>query len=982
MSLGIHSKVVRATHESFANNILQFQIPQFQENMKPLTPKITMFSNLFQRITKPYRFLLLSLITIVLCITLPFIPKAISQNTCNLTELNKFQDKNNNRSLEILTTCRNSLDDSPEKAEVLRRLALIAYDRVDSNAGIQSGTRAERIQGIESLLQESLDLGKKLNNPKLVSNANYSLAQLKIRELDRLGRMPIETDQSPQVNLQNALDLQTQIAATLQKFRDSEGIQAIPTSPNPATLEPLDNLEQLQPKLYQARLLIDYLPKLYSLVSKQNKAIVTAQITQANDIRNLIQEGVPLAKNESKNEPNPAEAEVKKLEQTMIAWTQDLVNLLQTIPQNLQISQSSNADSLALNIYHATTLRRFKPIAEGIHQHETDRQALQESLYLKTRSQTQQPSNKLNQPTQKSLTKPTYQSLFPIALQTEVQKFYSSANSDAANLLIQTIDSLRKAQLNKPEESLKARLKRNEIQAINALSSLYEDAGQSDVAASLINEQALLNADTLNSPEISGLLYGRAARIKLQQVRNQLKQSANQPANSNQTQQASRAALGLSETAIKRIELVRGELVSLSTDLQYNYRDSVEPIYRDNIELQLLQPNPDLKTILERVESLKIAEIHNYFREPCIETKVELDQFITQKLSSFDKGNANSIALIYTILQNDRLEIITKLPNQSGLHRYQSIVNRNQLNTTARNLKIHLQNNTIASANIEAAQIYQWIFNAKNTRTQTALAASLPENTTLVMVLDGSLREIPMNALYDSQRQEYLIDRYAIAISPGLKLFEPQTIQRPSILFSGQTQFPQGFQTLPDSQDELDRLTALLPPQKVLIDTNADRYQPLTLDNFRQLVAREPFNIVHLSTHASFSSQQENTFIAMGNGRITTDQFSEVLRQRTRTRSEAIELLILSACETVAGDDRAALGLAGMAIRSGARSTLASLWSINASVTTDVIIDFYEGLFKDNLSKANALRNAQLKLKKQGASLSEWSPYVIVGNWL
>ncbi len=907
-----------------------------------------MFSNRFQYIAKPYRYLLFALITIALCITLPFISNVTATTTCDLVELNKFQDKNSNRSLEILTTCRNTLADSAEKAEVLRRLALIRYDRVDRGAAIQAGERTKRIKELEAILQESLDLGKKLGDSSIISNANYSLAQLKIRELDRLGRTPINTDKAPEITLQNALDLQTQIDATLQKFRESEGITSISTQPyKPSSGNPDESdrrLQQLQPKLYQARLLIDYLPKLYTLVSSQNKAISDADTARLQNIEDLRKQGFPLPK----DEPNPAVAKVKKLEITMVDWTGDLVNLLQIIPERLQFSPLSNADSLALNIYHATTLRRIKPIAEGIYQYETDR---------------------------KASAKPPYLSLFPITLQTQVQNLYSNANQDAADLLIRTIDDLRKAQANKPD----VRLKRNEVQAINALATIYEDGSQSEIAGSLINEQTLLSADTLNAPEISGLLYGRAARLKLQQVRNQ---SASQS-----TQQAARAALSLSETAIKRIELVRGDLVSLSTDLQYNYRDSVEPLYRDNIELQLLQPNPDLKTILERVESLKIAEIHNYFREPCIETKVELDEFITQKISNFDKkSNANSIALIYTILQNDRLEIITKLPNKPGLHHYQSNVNRNQLNNTARNLKVNLKTNNIEAANTAAAQIYKWIFNAKNTQTQTTLAESLPSTqdhpTTLVMILDGSLREIPMNALYDPQRKEYLIDRYAIAISPGLKLFEPRTLQRPSIFFSGQTQFSQGYQTLPDSQNELDRLTALLPPEKILIDTNADRYQTLTLDNFRELVSRQPFNIVHLSTHASFSSQQENTFIVMGSNNVTTDQFSEALRQRTRTRSEAIELLILSACETVAGDDRAALGLAGMAIRSGARSTLASLWNIDASVTTNVITDFYQGILKDNISKANALRLAQLKLKNQGAKLSEWSPYVIVGNWL
>ncbi len=940
-----------------------------------------MFSNLSRRITKPYRFLLLSLITIALCITLPFIPASVSQTTCNLIELNKFQDKNSNRSLEILANCRNTLPESPEKAEVLRRLALMSYDRIDSLTTIQSGNRTERIKAIEALLQESFDLGKTLNNPTVMSNATYSRAQIKNRELDRLVRTPIDVEASSGATLQNTLELQTQIEATLEQFRESSVSKAIPSTTTPPKLSPenLDHrLEDLQPKLYQSRLLIDYLPKLYTLVSNQNTAIAKAELSRLQAIEDRIKQGLSLPK----YEPDSSQLEVKKLEQTMITWTGDLAMLLQTIPPQLTPSNSEfalNADALALNIYHATTLRKLKSIAQGIHQYETDRQALQDSLYPTTQQQTgkqkeKQTQQRLNQPS----AKPAYQSLFPIALQTQIQTLYSTANRDAANLLISTIDRLRQAQ-NAKAKTPDPRLKRNEIQAINALAQLYEEEGKYDVAASLINDQALLNADTLNSPEISGLLYGRAARIKLQQVRAQ----SGSPSGSSQTQATASAALSLSETAIKRIELVRGDLVSLSPDLQYNYRDSVEPLYRDNIELQLLQTNPDLKTILERVESLKIAEIHNYFREPCIESKVELDQFITQKLSSFDsKGKTDSIALIYTILQNDRLEIITKLPNQPGLRHYQSLVKRNEINAIARELKVDLQKDNTNEVNRKSARIHQWIFNAEDTQTKAKLIDSLPENTTLVMVLDGSLREIPMSALYDPQRKQYLIDRYAIAISPGLKLFEPQTLQKPSILFSGQTQFSDKLQALPASETELKQLTAILPPQKILIDTDADRYQPLTLENFRDLVSSQGFNIVHLSTHASFSSQQENTFIAMGNRRIGTDQFSEVLRQRNRNRSEAIELLILSACETVTGDDRAALGLAGLAIRSGARSTLASLWSIDAAVTADVITDFYQGFLKDNISKANALRNAQLKLKSTTNDLSKWSPYVIVGNWL
>lgn len=977
----------------------------------------------FRKLLNRSRLLFAFILPIVLCVTLSlaFAPIASSQSGCNLVELNKFQDKNSNRSLEILKSCRTSLPESIEKAEVLRLLALMSYDRIDSATAIQSGPRPERLNAIESLLKESADLGKNLNNSAMVSNANYSLAQIRSRELDRLLRTPIDTDSSGEIQLQNALDLQSQIETTLEKFRDSEtalpSITLLPGSSSKSESEDTivaRRLEQLQPKLYQARLLMEYLPRVYTLVSHQNKVIDQENEQKLSEIEDARKNNLPIPK----FEPSLEENEVKKLEQTMVVWTSNLVNLLQAIPTQLQDERPifiSNPDLLALNIYHATTLRKLKSIAEGVYQHETDRQARLERLFLEnlkrqeeksikstTNQTTTNPiSNKSANPSPdssikptlkpiiKPIAKPAYQPLFPIALQTQVQTLYSSANQDAANLLIKTIANLRNTQAPTPGKPIDPRLKRNEIQAINALASLYEDDKKYDIASSLIDEKTLLNADTLNSPEISGLIYGRAARIQLQKIRNQFSNPAsnlNINPNSNpqitpnsDLQKDSRAALGLSETAIKRIELVRGDLVSLSPDLQYNYRDSVEPLYRDNIELQFLQSKPDLKTILERVESLKIAEIHNYFREPCIEAKVELDQFITQKLP-------NSIALIYTILQNDRLEIITKLPNQDGLRHYQSIVDRGQLNATAQKLKVLIQDNATDDSKAQSAQIYQWIFNAKDTQTQTPLAEGLPENTTLVMVLDGSLREIPINALYDAQRQQYLIDRYAVAISPGLKLFEPQTIQRPSLLFSGQSIFPNAspgeitLRTL-NSKDELDRIAPIFQPQKILLDTDLTRYQPLTLDNFRELVARQPFNIVHLSTHAKFSSQQEKTYIAMGDRRVSTDQFSDILRQRNRNRSESIELLVLSACETLTGDDRAALGLSGIAIRSGARSTFASLWTINDKITTEVVVDFYQGL-KDNLSKANALRNAQLKLKNQGQGIAQWSPYVIVGNWL
>ena len=95
-------------------------------------------------------------------------------------------------------------------------------------------------------------------------------------------------------------------------------------------------------------------------------------------------------------------------------------------------------------------------------------------------------------------------------------------------------------------------------------------------------------------------------------------------------------------------------------------------------------------------------------------------------------------------------------------------------------------------------------------------------------------------------------------------------------------------------------------------------------------------------------------------------------------------LLVLSACKTAAGDDRAALGLAGVAVQSGAQSALASLWYISDAATAELIENFYTALSVSSNTKAESLRTAQLALleNERFNHPSFWAPYLLVGNWL
>ncbi|HEY9675011.1 MAG TPA: CHAT domain-containing protein, partial [Waterburya sp.] len=108
------------------------------------------------------------------------------------------------------------------------------------------------------------------------------------------------------------------------------------------------------------------------------------------------------------------------------------------------------------------------------------------------------------------------------------------------------------------------------------------------------------------------------------------------------------------------------------------------------------------------------------------------------------------------------------------------------------------------------------------------------------------------------------------------------------------------------------------------------------------------------------------------------------LRTQQENRKLPIELLVLSACQTAAGDDRAALGLAGIAVRAGARSTLASLWFVDDQATSLLMSQFYQELINAQQTKAEALRRAQVKILHNQAFSHPyfWSAFVLVGNWL
>ncbi|MGH8559001.1 MAG: CHAT domain-containing protein, partial [Methylococcales bacterium] len=124
-------------------------------------------------------------------------------------------------------------------------------------------------------------------------------------------------------------------------------------------------------------------------------------------------------------------------------------------------------------------------------------------------------------------------------------------------------------------------------------------------------------------------------------------------------------------------------------------------------------------------------------------------------------------------------------------------------------------------------------------------------------------------------------------------------------------------------------------------------------------------------------------FVLTSDGKISLDALGNMMGV-SRYRNEPVELLTLSACQTAAGDDRAALGLAGVAVKAGARSALASLWFINDPASADLVTEFYRQLKKPGTSKAKALQQAQWLLlnDERYEHPGYWAPFLMIGNWL
>lgn len=420
-------------------------------------------------------------------------------------------------------------------------------------------------------------------------------------------------------------------------------------------------------------------------------------------------------------------------------------------------------------------------------------------------------------------------------------------------------------------------------------------------------------------------------------------------------------AIAAYDEAVTALQALRGDLVAIDSDVQFSFRSSVEPVYRELVSLLLIdQPEQDhLARARELIEALQLAELDNFFREACLDAE-------PRQIDEIDPA----ATVIYPILLPDRLAVILSSSGQPLRH-YTFDIPRPAVEKTLREFLAALHPISDKQHRLRLAeQIYDWLI-------RPAEEQQLLQNSeTLVFVLDGLLRNIPIAALYDGQN--YLIERYAVSLSPGLQLIAGEGLeQRESqILVGGISAAQENFSALPQVEAEIQEIAQLVTKSETLLN------ESFTKEALANHLANSSANVIHLATHGQFSSRQEDTFLLTWQGRLNIQELAELLQNR-ESRS-AIELLVLSACDTAAGDDRAVLGLAGLAIRSGARSTVATLWPVKDKAAALLMTRFYQKLQQPQITKAEALRQAQIEILRETDFNNPffWSGFVLVGSWL
>ncbi len=370
------------------------------------------------------------------------------------------------------------------------------------------------------------------------------------------------------------------------------------------------------------------------------------------------------------------------------------------------------------------------------------------------------------------------------------------------------------------------------------------------------------------------------------------------------------------------------------------------------VQLEAAFNREDLGDVLQQIELGWKFQYEDYYQGKLTSQYLPLDQ-IQQRLYQIKKRTGKATALIYAIPGAKQLDLLLVNPEGKPVHQRIRSADRETLTKTLQTLRIGVVNPTSEPQEYlpAAQQLHQWLISPLESNLKAQ------KIDTLIFCMGTGLRTLPLAALHDGQ--QFLVEKYNLALIPAFNLLDhnPAVLNGTKVLAMGASEF-KDQPPLPAVELELAMITQERSGRSLL-------NQEFTLEKLQAERSRYPFGIIHLATHADISSEsaEESTL------QFWDHPFPLTQMRRLNFRAPVVQLLVLSACRTALGSPKAELGFAGLSVQSGAKATIASLWSVDDRGTLVLMSEFYRYLKTADI-KVSALRQAQIAMLKGDVTLN------------
>ncbi|QMW01511.1 CHAT domain-containing protein [Spirosoma foliorum] len=260
----------------------------------------------------------------------------------------------------------------------------------------------------------------------------------------------------------------------------------------------------------------------------------------------------------------------------------------------------------------------------------------------------------------------------------------------------------------------------------------------------------------------------------------------------------------------------------------------------------------------------------------------------------------------------------------------------------------------------------------------------LPEKGQLFIAPDGILKRIPFGALWKHTSNNRLIDRFTFSVVPSMSFLFTLFQQAQT---SEVTPLPPSDYLLsvvyPGDDPLLKTYLTEVYPESVAIAQHFiqvewlhdEKAQP---DRLIELCQQHAYSAIHFGCHGQFDNFFPEHSCLLLNGQLTVQQIVN------RLRLQRSPLVTLGACQTgmtesTTGGDQT--GLSQALFMAGAKTVLASLWSVNDESTRVLFEHFYRKRAEFGVSEAEALQYAQQQVRQypEWQDAYYWAAYQIVG---